>query len=314
VLDWADNAESDVAGYRVYRGGAAVASPAASAFTDTGLADATMYGYEVTAVDAAGNESQRSSLVSATTDPPDLVQPSPPTGLVPTASLGRVSLDWTDNAESDLAGYRVYRNGALLAPATASAYADTTVADGMTYTYAVTAVDRAGNESGPSATVSATTPRAPIAKSYQPTGYAIVSGAVNKNHGDLPRLYANDGSRVEIAAAFNGTQYLAATTISTTIASSERATLSRLQVDVDGRVTASAAALTISVFDFSSGAWATIDGPRTGVTGDRQVTWIAPGSATDYVSASGEIRVRVRATRSSGFRSDTDLVRYSIEY
>ena len=52
TLDWADNIESDLAGYRVYRNGTLVGTPAGSSFTDTGLADATTYGYEVSAVDA----------------------------------------------------------------------------------------------------------------------------------------------------------------------------------------------------------------------------------------------------------------------
>ena len=112
----------------------------------------------------------------------------------------------------------------------------------------------------------------------------------------------------------NGAQYVSETVVRTTIASGERATLSRLQVDWDGRTSASSASLTISVYDFVRGVWVAIDGPRTGVTADRRVTWVAPGSAVDYVSASGEIRVRVRGTRSSGFRTESDLVRFSIEY
>jgi fibronectin type 3 domain-containing protein len=72
-----------------------------------------------------------------------------------------VDLSWAINVETDLAGYRVYRSESegtsgelltrdlLLTPA----YRDTSVEGGHSYWYTVRAVDRAGNESGPSQTV-----------------------------------------------------------------------------------------------------------------------------------------------------------------
>jgi hypothetical protein len=95
---------------------------------------------------------------------------------------------------------------------------------------------------------------------------------------------ADDGSRLEIYAGSSGTQYVAETVVSTTIASAERTTLSRLQVEWEGLTwegltSVSSATLTISFYDFAHGVWVTIDGPRTGVTSDRRVTWVAPGVA-----------------------------------
>jgi pyruvate dehydrogenase E2 component (dihydrolipoamide acetyltransferase) len=81
-----------------------------------------------------------------------------------------VSLTWSANSESDLAGYNVYRSTtspvALVAPlngATAlvnPAYLDSTAQSGTTYFYVVTAIDAGGNSSTASAEVSAT-PSAP---------------------------------------------------------------------------------------------------------------------------------------------------------
>jgi chitodextrinase len=65
-LDWADNSESDLDHYNVYRNGTQVASPTASNYTDSGLTNGTSYSYQVTAVDHTGNESAKSSGVSAT--------------------------------------------------------------------------------------------------------------------------------------------------------------------------------------------------------------------------------------------------------
>jgi hypothetical protein len=94
----------------------------------------------------------------------DLTPPAPPTGLVATPGSGQVALDWTDSPELDLDGYNVYRSnvsGAFYSmlnatPVAASDYVDTSVMNGSTYYYVVTAVDTSANESADSAEVSAT--------------------------------------------------------------------------------------------------------------------------------------------------------------
>jgi len=86
--------------------------------------------------------------------------PAAPGGVSRTISGLTVSLDWADNAEPDLAGYRVYRQRladgltVLLTPdgIVASHYTDTQP-DRQPYRYWVTAFDTAHNESGPSAAV-----------------------------------------------------------------------------------------------------------------------------------------------------------------
>ena len=76
-LNWADNGESDLADYDVYRATQAGFTPdvsnriasnmAASQYNDTGLTASTTYYYRVTAVDTSNNESAASSEASATT-------------------------------------------------------------------------------------------------------------------------------------------------------------------------------------------------------------------------------------------------------
>jgi hypothetical protein len=67
-----------VNGYRVYRGGSAVASVNAStlSWTDAGLVDGTTYSYTVKAVDGAGNWSPSSNTATAT--PVGSITPTPP--------------------------------------------------------------------------------------------------------------------------------------------------------------------------------------------------------------------------------------------
>ncbi len=91
--------------------------------------------------------------------------PAAPTGLMATPGNKKVTLDWDDNTEADLAGYNVYRSEvsggpytkvATVATVTLSKHNDTGLTNGTTYYYVVTAFDDSGNESGYSAEVSAT--------------------------------------------------------------------------------------------------------------------------------------------------------------
>jgi hypothetical protein len=256
----------------------------------------------------------------AACDTSDTTPPVVPSSLTAAAGNAQVALDWADNAEPDLAGYRVYRRNAdgtwpstPLASPSASSFTDTTLANGTTYTYRVTAYDTSGNESAASSEASAT-PGAPTVKSYRPADYALVSGSVYAGRGAVSRLYSNDGSRVEISAAkvSKGT-YVAEIQPYATITAAERASLKKLSVEYDGNASSNSAAVALLIRNFRTGQWETLDGPRTGVTSDRNFTWSNSTAPTDYVSGSGEVRFDVRGTRSSGFQTRTDLVSFTIE-
>ncbi|MHB8841895.1 MAG: S-layer homology domain-containing protein [Candidatus Aquicultor sp.] len=86
--------------------------------------------------------------------------PATPQGLKLVTNLGLIQLAWDANKEADLAGYRVYRimgdggpdkpsKVTPLATMSITQYNDTTANKGIVYTYYVTAVDKAGNESAP---------------------------------------------------------------------------------------------------------------------------------------------------------------------
>jgi len=114
---------------------------------------------------AGGNELESSDSASLIVTPRDIFPPAAPQGLVaavlPGAGPGSLEIDisWSINLETDLAGYRVYRSeqqgtrGQLLTSdlLPTPSYRDTSVLPGHRYWYSVTAVDRAGNESEPSA-------------------------------------------------------------------------------------------------------------------------------------------------------------------
>ena len=141
------------------------------------------YFYVVTAVDLSGNESGYSDEAGAI--PVDAVPPRAPAGLIAQPSNGAVRLAWSDNTESDLAGYNVYRDASgtgmypdgfqLLSsiPLGSTTYEDTAVNNGITYRYVVTAVDLYNNQSSPSPMVTVTPDGTPPGA---PTGVAADAG------------------------------------------------------------------------------------------------------------------------------------------
>jgi len=159
-IDLAWTASTDnvgVTGYRIYRDGAVIGTTAGTSFSDTGLAEYTTYVYRVAACDAGGNESTPSSPLTATTV--DATAPSVPSNLQGTgASASQIDLTWTASTDNvGVAGYRVYRDGSLVASPAGTTYSDTGLAAGTTYGYRVAAYDAAGNTSAQCAVVSATT-------------------------------------------------------------------------------------------------------------------------------------------------------------
>ncbi|MBN2234319.1 MAG: fibronectin type III domain-containing protein, partial [Opitutales bacterium] len=60
---------SGVAGYRIYRNGVEVGISPTTSYRDAGLSAATPYSYRVAAFDVAGNQSELSGPVTATTLP-----------------------------------------------------------------------------------------------------------------------------------------------------------------------------------------------------------------------------------------------------
>ena len=130
----------------------------ATTYTDTNIVDGTTYYYVVSAV-GNGVESVNSSEVSAT----PLFSPTPTILLPVTTSYGQVSLTWSTSAGAT--SYNVKRSTSTNAETTiastaSTSYNDTTVLNGTTYYYVVSALNP-GGESANSLEVSATPPVPP---------------------------------------------------------------------------------------------------------------------------------------------------------
>jgi hypothetical protein len=148
-----------------------LASTTSSSYRDTTFEFGKTYLYAVrTVISADGSPVESSDSVPAVVGPKDVFPPHVPEDVVGVVIVGdqtnaspEANLSWSINGETDLAGYRVYRSeqqgvpGQLLTPdlLPSPAYRDISVRPGHTYWYAVTAIDRSGNESAPSAPVAA---------------------------------------------------------------------------------------------------------------------------------------------------------------
>ena len=142
-LSWTPSSDNvGVTGYRIFRSGTQVGTSATNSFSDTGLAANTTYSYTVSAVDAAGNASPPSTSVSATTLA-DTTAPSVPANLAASvASPTQVNLTWSASTDNvGVTGYDVFRDGVNLTTVGSTAYNNTGLTPGQTYSYTVRARD-----------------------------------------------------------------------------------------------------------------------------------------------------------------------------
>jgi hypothetical protein len=145
-----------------------IATTTSPDYQDGGFDFGRTYVYVVrTAISEGGALLESGDSRPAILTPKDTFPPAPPQDVVaavlpgPSAGSSVVDISWTINLETDLAGYHVYRSeeqgtrGQLVTAEAlpTPAYRDASVSPGRRYWYSVTAVDRSGNESAPSADV-----------------------------------------------------------------------------------------------------------------------------------------------------------------
>lgn len=169
-LSWTPQTDAAVE-YRVLKQGpgeqkqAVAATVKAPEYVDNRAVFGQTYRYSVQAFMKSGSTEAQSAVsepVSIT--PEDRFPPAVPSGVSASRGISSIELSWDPVPDTDLRGYYVYRAagdgplgrlGELLA---APAYSDRAVESGKKYRYAISAIDRTGNESARSSTVEATTP------------------------------------------------------------------------------------------------------------------------------------------------------------
>ncbi|MGO4532074.1 fibronectin type III domain-containing protein [Paenibacillus sp. 2TAF8] len=157
-IDWSDNTESDLAGYNIYRDGKKINTTllTSSFFLDTEREVGIPYTYQISAVDLNGNESVKSA--SVTVQISDTTPPQITLSLVGKAGDSLVTLTWVAESNSDITGYKVYKDNEFIAliPAPETSFEVKELTNGTNYNFTVTAVDSSGNELGKSETINVT--------------------------------------------------------------------------------------------------------------------------------------------------------------
>ncbi len=183
----ASDGGSPITNYKIYRGttsgGETLHATIGNelSYSDTGLTNGVTYYYEVSAVNAVG-EGPRSIEASATPTAP-VTPPSAPQGLGATAGDATVTLMWSapsSNGGSPITNYKIYRgtssNGETLLATIGNVltYTDTTVTNGVTYYYQVSAVNNVGE--GPRSNEVSATPSAPATPPGAPQSLGATAG------------------------------------------------------------------------------------------------------------------------------------------
>lgn len=134
-------------------------------FTDTMAEYGKTYEYAVQAASKAGTQEAESDLTPAVSiTPVDTFAPETPGGLTALAGADSIELAWDPRTEPDLRGYRVHRAlgdaefAAIGDILETPAYSDRQIESGKRYRYAVTAIDKLGNESAPTQPVEIVAP------------------------------------------------------------------------------------------------------------------------------------------------------------
>ncbi len=213
-LRWTSSSDNlGVTGYEIYRstdgtfgdlvGTRSVEDAAAgTTWIDTETEAGADYSYAVKAVDAAGNRSWRSNIVTLGLEVTDSERPSAPTGLRAEGSGLEINLTW--NASTDnvgVASYQILRStdgtvGDVIATVTGTTFADTGTDADQTYTYAVKAVDAANNASWRSNLSTATT--APGADTERPT--APVGLQASRDDGRVDLTWTPSSDNIGVAS------------------------------------------------------------------------------------------------------------------
>jgi fibronectin type 3 domain-containing protein len=176
----------------------------------------------------AGTAANRPQLtvVCATSAPaPDTTAPTAPANLTAQPVSGsQVDLQWTGSTDNvGVTGYRIYRGGAVVGtvPGDGLAYSDASdVKPSTSYSYTVTAVDAAGNESPRSNSVTVTTPggTGPKTFSFGPAGDATIDATnPGTNAGTSTKLVVDNSpvndAVVKFAVATTGCATVASATL-----------------------------------------------------------------------------------------------------
>ncbi len=198
-LSWSSSTDNvGVTGYKIICDGTEITTTTGTSYSNTGLTSATEYDYCIIAYDAAGNLSDTSAHVKATTNSPyvDNEEPTIPQNLSATVmSETQIDLSWSSSTDNvGVSGYKIICDGTEITTTTDSSYSNTGLISATEYNYCVIAFDAAGNLSDTSDHV--------IASTHQLTN--LFDKEIDKDVQVFPNPAANQ-IRINISGEFDYT-------------------------------------------------------------------------------------------------------------
>ncbi len=183
TVSWTASTDNvGVTGYEVYAGATLVGTTTgATTLNVNGLASGTVNSITIVAVDAAGNKSNASSVLTLTLT--DLLAPSVPSGLTSsTITQSGFTVTWTASTDNRaVRSYNVYRNGTFVANVSTNRYTFSGLTTLTTYNITVLAIDTSSNRSAQSsALILTTTAPADVSVPSTPSGLTTTSVSDNR--------------------------------------------------------------------------------------------------------------------------------------
>ena len=145
---------------------------------------------------------------------------------------------------------------------------------------------------------------------YAPTGTTILAGSLNS--GSFSNLSTNNASYYQVNSTTTGTPRVTDWYASVTIGEAP-ASVSKLITTYDGNYSRNSTTQTLYLYDWSTATWTQIDSRTVGQS-DVTITTTQTAPA-NFISASGELRLRVRGSRTStqSFVCRGDYVQFTVE-
>jgi chitodextrinase len=175
-IKWSPSSDNvGVVGYTVYNGSTVAGDTTGTGYTVTAVDCGVTAQIGVEAKDAAGNRSQRTTLLAGTHPCADSTPPTVPGTLtLQNRTETSITVNWAASKDNiGVVGYGVYRDGQLLESVATNSYTFAGLACGKSFTLGVDAVDGSGLRSAASVSPIATLPCSDTIAPTTPTSLAV---------------------------------------------------------------------------------------------------------------------------------------------
>lgn len=179
-LSWTASIDNvGVTGYKIYNGSTLITTVTTTSYSVSGLNFNTSYTLYVSAIDAAGNESAKTSIAKTTATCSDTQVPTTPTGLT-SSNITQTSftLSWTASTDNvGVTGYEVFAGGVSMGITSSTSMSIPGLTCNTAYSMTVKARDAAGNWSAASTALNVMTSACTTTSTvYQGENYTSQSG------------------------------------------------------------------------------------------------------------------------------------------